>query len=212
MLHKYENPQGEAWYRNMLSDPASVPVRFTYNGTVYTGLAGLPLLEETTEPARGGEKTTRSYRLDDCITVTLVTSFYPAYGASEWTVWFANTGAEDSGVLADVESSLTFTGENPVLRGILGDHENFYSPYSYDLAETPVHFVSDSGRPTHVNFPYFNLEYGNGGVMLAIGWAGTWTADFAWDGKSVTYTAVSTNRLCTYLKPGEFFVQSVCVV
>ncbi|MBQ3177677.1 MAG: hypothetical protein IJB52_07670, partial [Clostridia bacterium] len=137
MLHKYENPQGEAWYRNMLSDPASVPVRFTYNGTVYTGLAGLPLLEETTEPARGGVKTTRSYRLDDCITVTLVTSFYPAYGASEWTVWFANTGAEDSGVLADVESSLTFTGENPVLRGILGDHENFYSPYSYDLAETP---------------------------------------------------------------------------
>lgn len=203
MLHKYENPTGEAWYRKMLSDPASVPVRFTYNGTVYTGLAGLTMLEDKTEPARGGEKTTRTYRLDDCITVSLVTSFYPAYGASEWTVWFANTGTENSGVLADVESSLTFTGENPVLRGILGDHENFYSPYSYDLAETPVHFVSDSGRPTHVNFPYFNLEYGDGGVMLAIGWAGTWTADFAWDGTNVTYTAVSTNRLCTYLKPGE---------
>ena len=203
MLRNYTNPMAENWYREMLADPAAVPITFVYDGIRYTGLGNLTLLEEKTESGIGKETTVRRYRLDDCLTVTLVTAFCPDYGAGEWTVWFANEGAENSAILADVESVLTFTGESPLLRGILGDHENFYSPYEYDLTETPVHFVSDSGRPTHVNFPYFNLEYGNGGVMLAIGWAGTWTADFAWDGTSVTYTARSTNRLSTYLKPGE---------
>ena len=32
-----------------------------------------------------------------------------------------------------------------------------------------MEFTSDSGRATHGNFPYFNLEYGDGGAMLAIG-------------------------------------------
>ena len=203
MLRNYQNPMAETWYREMLADPARVPVNFVYDGERYRGFTGLELLSEETTTEPGKETTTRRYRLDDCITVTLVTAFYPAYGASEWTVWFANTGEKDSAVLSDVESVMDFTGASPLLRGILGDHENFYSPYEYDLTETPVHFVSDSGRPTHVNFPYFNLEYGEGGVMLAIGWAGTWTADFAWDGSTVTVTAVSTNRLKTYLKPGE---------
>lgn len=200
----YENPTSQNWYETMLAEPAKVPVHFTYGGKEHSGLAELTLLTEETKPAKGGGTTTeRSYRLDETVTVTLVTTFYPAFGVSEWTVYFTNTGEHNSAVLSDVYSSLTFAGEKPVLRGSLGDHENFYRPYVYDLMETPVHFVSDSGRPTHVNFPYFNLEYGDGGVMLAIGWAGTWTADFTWDGKTTTYTAVSTNRLCTYLKPGE---------
>ena len=200
----YENPTSARWYQEMLTDPTKLPIRFTYGDKTYTGLGELPAIGAvSTKPAKGGTTTEQRYRLDENVTLTLVSTFYPAFGACEWTVYFTNTGDKSSAVLTDVSSVLTFTGEKPVLRGSLGDHENFYRPYVYDLTETPVHFLSDSGRPTHVNFPYFNLEYGDGGVMLAIGWAGTWTADFAWDGTSVTYTAVSTNRLRTYLKPGE---------
>ncbi len=122
---------------------------------------------------------------------------------SEWTIWFENAGETDSPVLSGFESRLTFAGEAPVLRGILGDHENQYRPYVRDLSEGPATFESLSGRPTHVNFPYFNLECGNGGAMLAIGWAGTWSADFEAVPSGAAYTARTTVGLRSYLKPGE---------
>lgn len=39
--------------------------------------------------------------------------------------------------------------------------------------------------------------------MLAIGWAGTWSARFSSNGKVSTYIARSVNGIKTYLKPGE---------
>ncbi len=72
------------------------------------------------------------------------------------------------------------------------------------LDEGPAHFRSDKGRPTHIWFPYFNLEHGNGGTLIAIGWGGTWEAQFSTDGNGHTrFSAASTNDLRTYLKPGE---------
>ena len=48
MLRNYENPKAEAWYREMLADPAKVPVRFVYDGVPYSGMTGLTLLDEQT--------------------------------------------------------------------------------------------------------------------------------------------------------------------
>ena len=73
-------------------------------------------------------------------------------------------------------------------------------------------FTSDHGRATHINFPYFNLECGDGGVMLAIGWAGTWKADFSFDGERTVYTASSVNGLRTRLKSGERIRTALFVV
>ena len=66
-----------------------------------------------------------------------------------------------------------------------------------------INFTSDSGRATHVYFPYFNFENAKGGYLLAIGWAGTWTADFVYENGVTEYRAKSVNNLCTYLKAGE---------
>ena len=89
------------------------------------------------------------------------------------------------------------------MKGILGDHVNQYSPYSIDLQNNKVEFSSDTGRATHINFPYFDLEYGEGGAMLAIGWAGTWKACFSSDGVVSRYSASAVNGMRTYLKSGE---------
>jgi hypothetical protein len=120
-------------------------------------------------------------------------------------VWFENRGRRDTDILADAETVLRFPGKYPTLKGILGDHGNNYRPYALDVAAQRRSFESNSGRATHVNFPYFDLEYGDSGVMLAIGWAGTWRADFRYNGKKqeVEYRARAVNRLHTRLKPGE---------
>ena len=205
MKKEYVNPEAGAWYRAQLEHPESFPFSFTYNGIRYDGFPSEAFKEAGRHTSTDDKKENdeRVWAFQDGLQVTLKTAYYPAYGVSEWTVWFENTGKENSGILERPESTLTFEGERPVLKGILGDHVNLYRPYAHDLDDMSVHFLSDSGRPTHVNFPYFNLEYGEGGVMLAIGWAGTWTADFSSDGTTTTYTARSTDGLRTYLKPGE---------
>jgi alpha-galactosidase len=149
--------------------------------------------------------TSLCWELNKTLHVTLQCSHYPHHGATDWIVWFENSGTESSGILSDTECCMTFSGAYPVLKGILGDHTNWYRPYAMDLTSVPAYFESNSGRPTHIHFPYFNLEYGDGGVMLAIGWSGTWRADFRYDRDSgaTTYKAKSVNRLRTRLKPGE---------
>lgn len=202
MKQSYCNPCATEWYRNTAKNPADLPFYFTYSGTEYKGFGSLTLVSKESRRSAGREDNIYRYALDQ-LSVTLIFTHYPAYGVSESTVWFENTGDTDSGILENLYQKWEFAGEKPVLKGILGDHGNQYRPYEIDLTAEPAHFVSDSGRPTHGNFPYYNLEYGNGGVMLAIGWAGTFTADFAYADGVTTYTVNSVNNMKTYLKPGE---------
>lgn len=205
MEGKYVNELAEKWYYETLQHLETFPFSFVYEDRIYAGFQGEGISLKKRKQNIGSKKVENEFvfRVHETLEVTLVTAFYPGYGATEWTVWFENKGMENSGVLKQLESILSFEGENPVLKGILGDHDNLYRSYNQELSEMPIRFYTDSGRPTHVNFPYFNLEYGNEGVMLAIGWAGTWTADFSYDGENTTYIAKSTNDICTYLKPGE---------
>ncbi|NLG26136.1 MAG: hypothetical protein GX558_12320 [Clostridiales bacterium] len=192
------------------------PASFTYGGRAYRGFPEPDFAVITRTPlCAGGKK-------EDCrielagpqnLTVAVDAAFYPAFGVYEWTLRFENRGAADTAELGELFAcDMVFPGERPVLRGILGDHENQYRPYARDLTQEDVRFVSDSGRPTHVYFPYFNLEHGDGGTMLAIGWAGTWSARFERADGAIRYRARSVNDLALSLRPGESIGTALIVV
>ena len=203
MKKDYKSPEADALYKGLLDDQASFPFSFSLGGDAVSGFGSLTEVgrEKQTDGCREAVKI--RYRADDCLDVTLIMTHYYSHGATEWTVWFENNGKDNSPMISDVKTVLNFEGANPVLKGIMGDHVNQYRPYSHDLQDGMIDFSSTTGRATHITFPYFNLEYGSGGALLAIGWAGTWRAQFSFDGQKTTYTASSVNNLCTYLKPGE---------
>lgn len=205
MKKNYTNKASTERYLQMLADPSSLPFSFVYDQKQYKGFAKeyFTIKNKATESLGNKETQTFTFMFLNTLEVTLILTHYYAHGATEWTVWFENTSEQNSKVLEDAKTELVFGGIYPTIKGILGDHVNKYQPYSIDLQNNFVEFSSDSGRATHVNFPYFNLEYGDGGALLAIGWAGTWKARFESDGSKTTYTASSTNGLKTYLKPGE---------
>lgn len=205
MKKSYVNPLATEQFYALSEDISKLPFSFVYDGRKYQGFSPkyFTLVSKDTDSSFGKETQIFNFSFLQNICVTLVLTHCSTHGVTEWTVWFENTSDENSGVIEDLKTELTFDGKYPVLKGILGDHVNQYSPYSIDLQNNTVEFSSDSGRATHVNFPYFNLEYGDGGAMLAIGWAGTWKARFSSDGSVTTYTASSVNGLKTYLKPKE---------
>ncbi len=205
MKRNYENAQATEKYRALSADLSKLPFSFVYHGTEYQGFSPnyFTAVKKDVVCENGKETQTVTFLFLQTLEVTLILTHYFSHGVTEWTVWFENVSCENSFVIENVKTELRFDGKYPVLKGILGDHVNQYSPYSLDLQNSNTEFSSDSGRATHINFPYFNLEYGDGGAMLAIGWAGTWNARFSSDGNSSTYTATSVNGLKTYLKPGE---------
>lgn len=196
----------ESEYDGYITDLGTLPFSFVYDDVAYTGFPAGVFEQVAHRHSIEEKKETHVFVLKaGDLQVTVDTARYPGHGAYEWTVWFENTGTRNSGVIRDMKvADRILDGDRPVLKGILGDHKNQYRPYEHALDEAPVSFRSDNGRPTHIWFPYFNLEHGDGGTLMAIGWGGTWEAQFTSDGDGHTHVVTtSTNDLCTYLKPGE---------
>ena len=208
MKRNYENPAETERFSGWTEHPERIPFCFSADGREFRGFGG-SLVPVSSEEKRDGAKTTwtAEWKLADTLYVSVEAAHYEDFGVSEWTVRFRNPGESMSPVISDARAELCIPGRYPQLKGILGDHESSYRPYTLNPADSPVVFTSNSGRATHVNFPYFNLECGDGGVMLAIGWAGTWTAEFrSFETPGGTCTCAvlrSVNNLRTRLKPGE---------
>ena len=182
----------------------TTPVSFVYNGVTYRGLGKLKTEGSNITEQAGYKRATLSYWLDSNVRVLLEAALCKEYGQVEYTLWFENTGMQPSGVLDQVRSvNISFAGADPVVRGCLGDHENRYAPYEKHLPKDTASFRSDVGRATHVCFPYFDLVHGNGGTLLALGWAGTWQAEFTAKGNKTHLNAQSNNGFRSVLLPGE---------
>lgn len=196
--------EGERWFNDWMEHPESIPVSFTYAGKNYRGLQGLSALETRRRETPYGAKATICGSLDGQVDLRLEAFLNAEFGEVEYTLWFENHGTEPSALLENVQSAcLDFAGDKPRLTGCLGDHINHYAPYDKDLEVEEASFVSEGGRATHGNFPYFNLAYGDGGALLALGWAGTWQARFVYDGKHTHWEAGICNGFRSVLMPGE---------
>ena len=113
---------------------------------------------------------------------------YQDFQAIEWTVYFENTGKENTPILKDIQGlDLSFKLEQDgefVLHGTKGDWctADSFEPFRQTLGKKATQrFVSFGGRPTNAAFPYYNLQTPAGGVFLAIGWPGQWASSFVRD-------------------------------
>lgn len=201
-MYRYQNPVGDKRYESWKNDPSLLPLKFSYGDKEYSGL---PFLKKSEEIKRDGAKETLKsvFVLDKNVEITLEITHYYDYGATDFVVWFENVGKENSAILENVRLDTYFDCTNPYYRGILGDHQNQYKPYSAPLGRHGHWFESETGRPTHIYFPYFHLAHDNGGVMLAIGWAGRWERLLVNEGDRVRYYARYAKGIKTYLKPSE---------
>lgn len=198
---KYQNLANDKEYESWKENPELIPLKYTYGGVEYRGF---PFERKSEEICVEGTKetSTQIFDMGKNLYATLVLTHYFDYAATEFTVWFENVGNEDSAVISDPRIEMEFKGENYLIRGIMGDHVNQYETYERELCGGE-YFDCQNGRPSHVFFPYFNLEHDNGGVMLAIGWAGRWETMFCKEEYGARYIAKYAMGLCTYLKPKE---------
>jgi alpha-galactosidase len=108
---------------------------------------------------------------------------YPGYGATEWTVSFANTAKARSKRLKEVLAADTVLHPDErapyVLHHFNGsaDQADDYAPRTSALRPGKTFLLHpNGGRPSNATWPYFNVSWAGAGVIVAIGWPGQWTA------------------------------------
>lgn len=137
---------------------------------------------------------------------------YPEFRAVEWVLHFRNTSAENSGQLTRVKVA-DFDMVYPAA-GALKIHyaegnkisKADYAPRTAEFrTEQPLHIEPHGGRSSEEAFPFFNLESeaSRQGVMVAVGWTGTWFADLEKRDPSRLTLAAGMLNTDLYLYPGE---------
>ena len=190
----------------MLDDPATFPISFKYGKDRYHGFGeGFEKLsQEMTDAEDGKNVTARFLHTKSGVTFTVEGKVYSDYDACEWTIWLENTTEKVTDNFSELYAlDWDAKGKDPVLKGMNGDLGDMYAPYTCKLYKNYVSKGTDSGRPTHGDFPYFNLEYGNGGTFIAVGWPGSWRATFKSDDNKTTRVTAGQNHVDMYLDPGD---------
>ncbi|MBQ9120791.1 MAG: hypothetical protein IJY12_00315, partial [Clostridia bacterium] len=136
MKRNYTNAKADEWYFDIVADTSNLPFSFSYDGNEYHGFSSKYFQLIDTQINRVGDKESRTFvwNFENVLEITLRITHYYSHGATEWTVWFENVSDKDSGILENVHTEITFTGKHPIVKGILGDYINQYSPYSFDLS------------------------------------------------------------------------------
>lgn len=171
---------------------------FKYGGADFNEL-GLALMNE------GGDSV---YRTDDGLEITLKKKLYEEFDASEWVVNFSYMGEGKSKTLSEIydgdfkielpECIHSFMGDRfvegetkivsmkgcvPGLKYRIDDEESstefsFHDNYIWREGQK-LEFANIGGVPSDGQMPFFEINQGDKGAIIAIGWTGGWRAEFS---------------------------------
>ncbi|HUU22506.1 MAG TPA: glycoside hydrolase family 36 protein [Phycisphaerae bacterium] len=149
-----------------------------------------------TDPATGLKVTVHVRRFDD-------------FPAADWVVEFENCGSADTPILADILAMDVLVPIPPQQRLRL-HHANGSSCRMDDflplVSEMPPHcqktLAPVGGRSSNGTLPFMNFQREGGGLVLAVGWSGQWSARFERGADSLRLCA-GMERTHLRLHPGE---------
>ena len=185
-----------------------LPFSFTYGGKPSTELLdGWGVKRETRElDANRVEHTLRWMDAKTGLETRCVAVAYRDFPVVEWTLYFKNNGQVDTPILENIQAlnSQFPTGNRQfsLLHYADGGYNgpNAYQPHEVALdRENSDQRFNPNGRGSDRFMPYFNLECGDGGAIIAVGWPGQWAAQFTGDGNVVA----GQEQTHFLLHPGE---------
>jgi alpha-galactosidase len=112
-------------------------------------------------------------------------SEFPEFHATEWLLRLKNGGSQDTPVIEAVrpldltvpqskEETVIFHSAYGSPFGDNGDYTPIEKPLHPDGEVRTTHYVFQNDVHSASYLPFFNLQWGNGGLIGAIGWTGKW--------------------------------------
>lgn len=203
-------PQTGDWDRlapiqERLAHPESFPLRYTYRGERQAHLPAGAARRRRRIDANLTE-TVWTANVDETLTVRAECLEYADFPVVEWTVYFENTGAADSGLLEDV-----LAADLPLIGGqasLVCNNGDFYRADGYtEIRKTlaPGEIFEQAplgGRPCDRAFPYQRVLFDGFGYTISIGWPGQWSCRYTGAENGLRFAA-GQQTVHTVLHPGE---------
>ncbi len=189
------------------------PFAFTYGGRPSAEL--LPTWEHSVESeatAYGRRYTARWRDPATGLVVRAEAKSFDGTPAVEWLLHFENTGAQDTPLLEGIQA-LDATlrsgyGRVPLLvHRLEGDacgEQSFLPTITLLGPGEKLHMAPTGGRPSSISaVPFFDLQYADKGLIVAVGWTGQWAADLDRAATGPTHLTAGMERTRLLLHPGE---------
>ncbi|MBI3921981.1 MAG: NPCBM/NEW2 domain-containing protein [Armatimonadetes bacterium] len=191
--------------------PTDLPFSFVYGGELSSNL--LRGWQHRVEVERiDGTRLCRTLTLTDTesgLEVRAVATIYTDTPGVDWTLYFTNKGPKETPILQQVKavdvSTFPGLGTTPVLHRLRGSTCAADDWLPFDEALTPgkkIEFGAVNGRSS-ADSPFFNLDWGSGGVITAIGWSGQWRGSVEQEKEGVLRIRAGMENLNLRLRPGE---------
>lgn len=198
--------------RGTLADPNPARISFLLGGKPSAALLPTWTREARQESLPGGGISREVVYRDPVsgLEVRIEASQFAAFPAVEWVVRFKNTGNQDTPLIENIQALDALfalpSSDDPTLHWAKGGVSSFddFAPQTTALkAGADFTLAANEGRSSSEVLPFFNLEGAGGGVVLALGWSGTWKATFgvAKPGMARASAGMAVTRLV--LHPGE---------
>jgi len=173
---------------DLFFNDTSVPFSF-----VYGGKPSSELLAQWPRDSKSGEAAGRVFGTTSWndpatgLRVTAQTIAYLNCPAVDYVVWFENRGQQDTPIIEDFQAldvtlRTGYIRNQAILHQLDGDAcgSSSFTPKDTTLeAGKNFRLAPTGGRPSSISaFPWFNVQYGDAGLITAIGWTGQWAADF----------------------------------
>jgi alpha-galactosidase len=203
----------DAWLKKrFLDDKPTLPFSFIYDGKRSEELLASWPMKATTKKLDDA-RTQHVFTWTDAKTgleVRCVAVEYADFPVVEWTLWFKNTGKENTPILEKIEGlDAEFRrgdGGEFMLHGIRGD---IAAPQSYQPYQLPLkpngkqQFAPSHGDGTCDAYPCYNLQMPGEGLIVVIGWPGQWASSFVRDAGNGLRIVAGQQLTHLRLKPGE---------
>lgn len=137
---------------------------------------------------------------------------YRDWPAVDWTVHFENTGDADTPILEDIQALDTglrtgYMMTPARIHQLRGDNVDVtsFQPFTTSLKGGETYRLAPTGgRPSSISaFPWWNVTYGEQGLICAVGWTGQWAASFDRAETGPTRLRAGMERTHLRLHPGE---------
>lgn len=146
------------------------------------------------------------------LVVKAIAIAFKDYPAIDWVLHFENRGNADTPIIEDIRAAdvelNTGNDKRPVeLHRLRGDScsEISFTPIDTRLAAGASEtFAPTRGRPSQETaFPFWNVQYRDGGVFTAIGWSGQWAASYERAASGATRFRAGMEKTRLVLHAGE---------
>jgi len=189
------------------------PFSFVVDGVPSAELLQDAVATRSTEPLPDGkERTSIAFEgVRGGVAVNCCAVRYPDFPAIEWTLHFNNPGTAPSPLISDIRAldmAVPVRHERGKVtlhaaRGGVNTVEDF-EPLDLEVTEgQPARLQPQGGRSSNGHLPFLNVDAGDRGVVVAVGWSGQWCADLSLESPSAARLRADIAETRLRLQPGE---------